>query len=281
MVSCSSSTTTVPSAFSMQISEKLTKSNYLLWHAQVIPAIRAAAKLEGFLTCAEKTPSKIITSKDDKGQVVEEHNPAYSQWVARDQAVLGYLLSSLTRETLVTVVTCTCAADVWSELSKLYSSQARARTVNTRIALATTRKNKLSVTEYYSKMRSLADDMASTGTALRDDEFVSYILAGLDKIITLFTVQLSPTLSPSHRASCMHNSSVMSNIFNYRMAASLSTPRQPTQPLEVVVCCTDTLVGRHVAEVGADLVACHTAVPTSPVPGPTLALILSAKYASR
>jgi hypothetical protein len=172
MASCSSSTTIVPSAFSMQISEKLTKSNYLLWHAQVMSAIRIA-ELEGFLTDAEKAPSKIITSKDHKGQVVEEHNPAYSQWVARDQVVLGYLLSSLTRETLVTVTMCTHAADVWSEMSNLYSSQACARTVNTRIALATTRKNQLSVTEYYSKMRYLADDMASIGTALRDDEFVS------------------------------------------------------------------------------------------------------------
>jgi hypothetical protein len=61
----------------MQISEKPIKSNYLLWHAQVMPVIRAA-ELEGFLTGAEKAPSKIITSKDDKGQVVEQHNPAYS-----------------------------------------------------------------------------------------------------------------------------------------------------------------------------------------------------------
>jgi hypothetical protein len=101
----------IPSAFSMQISQKLTKSNYLLWHAQVMLAILTAER-EGFLTGAEKAPSKIITSKDDKGQVVEEHNPAYSQWVAHDQVVLGYLLSSLTRETLVTVATCTHAADV-------------------------------------------------------------------------------------------------------------------------------------------------------------------------
>jgi hypothetical protein len=66
----SSSTTTVPSAFSVLISEKLTKSNYMLWHAQVMPAIRAA-ELEGFLTGAEKVPPKTIASKDDKGQVVQ------------------------------------------------------------------------------------------------------------------------------------------------------------------------------------------------------------------
>jgi hypothetical protein len=101
---------------------QLTKENYLLWRAQVMQAIRPA-ELEGFLNGDEKSPAKTLITKDDKGNNVHQHNPAYSQWVARDQAVLGYLLSSLTRETLVAIATCTCAADAWSELSKLYSSQ--------------------------------------------------------------------------------------------------------------------------------------------------------------
>jgi hypothetical protein len=37
-----SSTTTVPSILSVLINEKLTKTNYPLWHAQVLPAIHAA-----------------------------------------------------------------------------------------------------------------------------------------------------------------------------------------------------------------------------------------------
>jgi hypothetical protein len=86
-----------------------------------MPANRTA-ELEGLLTGAEKVPSKINTSKDDKGQVVEQHNLVYPQWIARDQGVLGYLLSSLIRETLVMVGTCTHTADVWSKLSKLHSS---------------------------------------------------------------------------------------------------------------------------------------------------------------
>jgi hypothetical protein len=53
----------------------------MLWQAQVMPDIRAA-ELEGFLTGVEKASSKQITSKDDKGQDVILHNPAYSQWVA-------------------------------------------------------------------------------------------------------------------------------------------------------------------------------------------------------
>jgi hypothetical protein len=195
----SSSSTAISSTFAVPISEKLTKSNYLLWHAQVMPAIRAV-ELEGFLNGDEKPPTKTLTTKDDKGNNVLQHNPAYSQWVMCDQAVLGYLLSSLTRETLVTVATYTRVAIAWRELTKLYSSQTRARTVNTQIALATTKKHHLSVADYYSKMRSLVDDMASSRTPLRNDELVSYILAGLDEdynsVYTVVTSRVEP-ITPS------------------------------------------------------------------------------------
>jgi hypothetical protein len=44
---------------------------------------------------------EITTVVDDKP--VKQYNPAYTPWVARDQAVLDYLLSTLTRETLMHV----------------------------------------------------------------------------------------------------------------------------------------------------------------------------------
>jgi hypothetical protein len=73
----SSSTTVIPSVFSVPISEKLTKSNYLLWHAHVMSTIRVA-DLEGFLTDDEEPVAKTITTKDDKGHDVQQYNPAYS-----------------------------------------------------------------------------------------------------------------------------------------------------------------------------------------------------------
>jgi hypothetical protein len=73
------------------------------------------------------------------------------------------------------------AADVWRTLASLYSTQTRTRSVNTRIALATTRKNQLSISDYFAKMRGYSDEMASTGNAITDAEFISYVLAGLDE----------------------------------------------------------------------------------------------------
>jgi hypothetical protein len=55
--------------------------------------------------------------------------------------------------------------------------------VNTRMALATTRKGSLSVVEYLTKMQALGNDMAMAGKPLDDEDLVQYILAGLDQDI--------------------------------------------------------------------------------------------------
>jgi hypothetical protein len=98
------STTTVPSLLAAPISEKLTKGNFLLWSAQVLPAIHAA-QLEDLLLGAEKAPDKELTVVID-GKSEQQCNPAYTAWVARDQAVLGYIMSTLTREMLLHVSRC-------------------------------------------------------------------------------------------------------------------------------------------------------------------------------
>jgi len=48
------------------------------------------------------------------------------------------------------------------------------------MALATTSKGASTFNEYFVKMKGLADEMASAGKNLEDEELVSYILTGLD-----------------------------------------------------------------------------------------------------
>jgi hypothetical protein len=95
---------------------------------------------------------------------------------------------------------CATTIEAWTTLANLYSSHTRARSVNTRITLATTKKHQLSVSDYYDKMSQLADDLAALGTPLRDDVFVAYVLAGLDEeynpVFTTVVAQVDP-ISPS------------------------------------------------------------------------------------
>jgi hypothetical protein len=94
----------------------------------------------------------------------------------------------------------------------------RACSVNTRIALATIRKNQLSVSDYYAKMSQHANDLAVSRTPLCDDEFVAYLLAGLDEdynsVITLVVSRadaIAPTELYAQLLSFEHHMSLQGN----------------------------------------------------------------------
>jgi hypothetical protein len=72
---------------------------------------------------------------------------------------------------------------MWGALDEMFSSHTRAQMVNTRIALATTRKGSSTMGEYYSKMKNLTEEMAASGSHLGDEEFVACVLTGLDEEI--------------------------------------------------------------------------------------------------
>ncbi|WVZ68985.1 hypothetical protein U9M48_017854 [Paspalum notatum var. saurae] len=128
-----------------------------------------------FLDVSNKAPTPTLKiKKDDKAKDEEE------EWVAQEQQVLSYLLLSLSREILIQVVSIPTAIGVWQAIKGMFSTQSRARVINTRMALATTVKGSSTVAEYVAKMRGYADEMASAGKKIEDEELVSYILAGLD-----------------------------------------------------------------------------------------------------
>jgi hypothetical protein len=78
-----SSTATIPSILVIPISEKVTKTNYPLWRAQVLPAVRTA-QLEGFLTSTEKSPGHFISVTNNGKTVSQLSNPVYISWAAWD-----------------------------------------------------------------------------------------------------------------------------------------------------------------------------------------------------
>jgi hypothetical protein len=70
--------------------------------------------------------------------------------------------------------------EVWKHIETSFASQSRTRVINTRMTLATTQKGSSTIVEYFSKMKSLADDMSLARKKLDDEELCCYILAGLD-----------------------------------------------------------------------------------------------------
>jgi cytochrome c biogenesis protein ResB len=162
------------------MSEKLVCTNHTLWRAHVLAMLRSA-QLDSFLEGTTKSPEKVLKiQKGTTGEVEDVPNPVYMQWRAQEQQVLSFLLTSVSREVLIKVVTLPTAAEVWRHIDSAYASHSRAWIINTRMALATTQKGASPAAEYITKMKTLANDMASAGKKLDDDELCSYILAGLD-----------------------------------------------------------------------------------------------------
>jgi hypothetical protein len=65
----------------------------------------------------------------------------------------------------------------------MYASHTRARIVNTRIALTTTRKDASTMVDYFNKMKPHTDEMTTSRQSINDEEFVAYVLTGIDKEI--------------------------------------------------------------------------------------------------
>ena len=62
------------------------------------------------------------------------------------------------------------------------AARSRAHTTNTRIALANAEKGTKTMAEYIAMMKTLENEMASTGKPLDDEDMVSYVLSGLKDI---------------------------------------------------------------------------------------------------
>ena len=194
----SSNTTTNP-FFGFQVTEKLSKNNRALWRAQVLAAIRGA-RYEGHINGKTKAPDAEIVEKKTDGTTVTNPNPAFEVWYARDQQILGLILSSAGNEVQAQIIAAETAKQAWSTVEKMFSAQTRAKTMNVRLALTTTKKGNMSITDYVAKMKGFADEKAAVGKSLDDEELAAYICNGLDAdynpVVTSITARTDPISIP-------------------------------------------------------------------------------------
>lgn len=176
------------------VSEKLEKSNFPLWSMQFLSAICGAQLGHHLDLDTEPPPKKIVKDATKPNEL--SSNPEYETWYAKYQQIFNYLTSSVSKEVMVQISTCTTSAEIWKAIQDMTASQSRGRIINTCMALASAQKGTCTIAEFFSKIKSLADDMASAGKKLEDEEIASYILAGLDMeynpIVSSISVHVEP-----------------------------------------------------------------------------------------
>jgi hypothetical protein len=161
-------------------SEKLTRTNYPIWRAQILPAIRGAQQV-GLLDGSDAAPAKLLpqASADKEKEPSFVPNPEYATWLVRDQIVLSYLLNGLSPEIMTHVLRHEHTAAVWKAIESMFASVSQSKITNLRVALANTKKLNKTTSEFLTQMQRIADELAAAGRPVPEDEHVSFILAGL------------------------------------------------------------------------------------------------------
>jgi hypothetical protein len=179
---------------------RLTKANYLVWRAQLLPYLRST-KLLGFLDGTIPPPPKQIASSTEAGADLVS-NPEYDQWFHQDQQVLSGLLSSMSEEILRDVLDAGTSREVWNILQRMFGFATRARVVQIRTYLATAKKGDLSAADFFRRIKGYASELAAANSPLSDDEVIVYLLAGLgpnyDSFVTSMTTKDALTLDDVH-----------------------------------------------------------------------------------
>jgi hypothetical protein len=203
---------------------KLTHANFLLWQAQILSYLHSQ-HLIGYVTGAIQCPSSTLPAAERGGTPLP--NPAYAKWFEQDQAILSAILASLSPEVLSQCLFLTTSKAVWDKLDGLYAAQSRACAMQLRMQLTTLKKNDLSATDYFSRVKELTDNLAAAGEPLRDDEIIAYVLTGLpeeyDSLVTSITTRAEP----------MSLSAVYTNLlsFEVRLLQRQAASQPPSTPL--------------------------------------------------
>jgi hypothetical protein len=172
-----------PVILTNQITIRLSADNYLYWHTQVVPLLRSNliyGFVDGSLPCpSEEMPNPELSTNATAPPTIT--NPEFLAWHQQDQAILSAIVSSLTESVIGMVMLVSTSREAWETLEASFASQSTTRVMQIRGALGKVKKLDSTATDYFNKVKSMADVLSSIGQPLRPEEFNTYLLAGLDK----------------------------------------------------------------------------------------------------
>ncbi|KAL9438517.1 hypothetical protein AB3S75_024229 [Citrus x aurantiifolia] len=165
-------------SFTFAATVKLDRSNFLLWRKQVVTSIRGN-RLERFILEPQVIPEQYLVDSPIEGSGESIENPAYSNWRAQDQILLGWLLSTISEGILSSVLSYDTSFDVWRSIEKQFGVQSEAKIMQLRYEMNILRKDSMNVEEYCAKMKLLANKLACAGDVITEKDLLMRVLNGL------------------------------------------------------------------------------------------------------
>jgi hypothetical protein len=110
---------------------------------------------------SDPAPPEFLDGEDADKKKIQVPNHAYDVWITRDQQVVSYIMNSLSEDILSHVYGIVHAAEVWSAIHELFSSQSKSRVSNIRGALTNTKKLDMTAQQYITKMKGYASELGT------------------------------------------------------------------------------------------------------------------------
>ncbi|KAH9740738.1 retrovirus-related pol polyprotein from transposon RE2 [Citrus sinensis] len=179
-----SSSSQLNTSFTFTTPIKLDRTNYTIWKQQVLSSIRGNG-LESYIDGSKICPtqylfseSRIASSSNTEAQAQE--NPEYGAWKRQDQLLLSWIMSSISVDILSLVVNSQTSFELWKSLEKQFGFESMAKKVHLKMLLNNLRKGSLSMTEYFTKLKTVTDGLALAGSPVSDINFITHLITGLD-----------------------------------------------------------------------------------------------------
>lgn len=175
-------TTVISSCFnhpqSIVLTVKLDENNYLSWRGMVLAILRGQ-KVDGYVLGTKVQPSEFIGTSTETNKKLDP-NPLFYEWNIVNQALSGWLFSSMTLAIAANVVSFKTSREVWKALEKVYGATRRAKVNQLRGVLQNTKKGSMKMAEYLDIMKQAYENLQLAGNPISLDDLILYVLAGLD-----------------------------------------------------------------------------------------------------
>lgn len=131
---------------------QLTMDKYISWKSFFIPILRAHDTLD-LAEGREQCPPQFLSSAEDNKKV---ENPAYTDWIKRDQRLLAWINANLSKTLLIRYSTgCASGRALWLNSENQFAEKARARIKQLKDLLANLNKEKPHILLIYSLIATL------------------------------------------------------------------------------------------------------------------------------
>ena len=182
---------------------KLTPENYPMWREQML-ALAESQDMVRLLTGEKMKPTMytniVITERTSTSEATEQQiSEDFLKWRKEDRLLRGWIIGTLTEETLGLVIGLDSSQSVWNALKEAYAQDSQEREFTLRQQLTYLKKEpSQSLAEHLRKFKSICDNLAAIGNPIPDKTKVYSLLANLGPEYESFTtIMLKPPM-PSY-----------------------------------------------------------------------------------